>query len=121
MIIYANNRSPKKLREQKKRKLERKSAEYNEWLNNINSIKTNFSRGKKVNINNTLSPLKPKIYVRETPKYDSLETIGGVATKPVMGKTYTGDKMKGIGTLHKSNAVPIFTDEEAKDQANMRR
>jgi hypothetical protein len=34
---------------------------------------------------------------------------------------YTGDKMKGIGTLHKSNAVPIFTDEEAKDQANMRR
>ena len=34
---------------------------------------------------------------------------------------YTGDKMKGIGTLHKSNAVPIFTDEEAKDQASMRR
>ena len=34
---------------------------------------------------------------------------------------YTGDNMKGIGTLHKSNAVPIFTDEEAQDQANMRR
>jgi hypothetical protein len=29
--------------------------------------------------------------------------------------------MIGIGTLHKSNAVPIFTEEEAKDQANMRR
>jgi len=29
--------------------------------------------------------------------------------------------MIGIGTLHKSNAVPIFTDEEAKDQASMRR
>ena len=27
--------------------------------------------------------------------------------------------MKGIGTLHKSNAVPIFSNEEAKDQANM--
>jgi hypothetical protein len=38
-----------------------------------------------------------------------------------MGNVYTGDKMKGIGTLHKSNAVPIFTAEEAIDQANMRR
>jgi hypothetical protein len=108
---------PKKLKEQKKKILARKSAEYNEWLNNINSIKTNFSKNKKVNTNNVLS----KRYIRETPKYDSLETIGGVATKPVMGKVYTGAKMKGIGTLHKSNAVPIFTDEEAKDQANMRR
>jgi len=45
----------------------------------------------------------------------------GVATKPMHGKVYTGTAMKGIGTLHKSNAVPIFTDEEARDQANMRR
>ena len=112
---------PKKLKEQKKKKLARKSAEYNEWLNNINNIKTNFSRGKKVNINNTNNILSPKVYIRETPKYESLETIGGCATKPVVGNTYTGSKMKGIGTLHKSNAVPIFTDEEAKDQANMRR
>ena len=118
MIIYANNRSPKKLKQQKKKKLARKAGEYNEWLNSINNIKTNFSKNKNVNINNnTLS----KKYIRETPKYESLETIGGCATKPVMGNTYTGTKMKGIGTLHKSNAVPIFTDEEAKDQANMRR
>lgn len=34
---------------------------------------------------------------------------------------YTGDKIKGIGTLHKSNAVPIFSDEEAVDIAKMRR
>lgn len=34
---------------------------------------------------------------------------------------YTGTNMVGIGTLHKSNAVPIFTEEEAKDQATMRR
>jgi len=29
--------------------------------------------------------------------------------------------MVGIGTLHKSNAVPIFNIEEAQDQAKMRR
>jgi hypothetical protein len=29
--------------------------------------------------------------------------------------------MKGIGTMHKSNAVPIFSDEEAIAIATMRR
>jgi hypothetical protein len=44
-----------------------------------------------------------------------------MATKPNTGKVYTGTAMLGIGTLHKSNAVPIFSAEDAKDQANMRR
>jgi len=34
---------------------------------------------------------------------------------------YTGTKVKGIGTLHKSNAVPIFSDEEAIEISRMRR
>ena len=34
---------------------------------------------------------------------------------------YTGTKMLGIGTLHKSNGVPIFSDQEAKDISSMRR
>jgi hypothetical protein len=36
-------------------------------------------------------------------------------------KVYTGTKVKGIGTMHKSNAVPIFSDEEAIAISNMRR
>lgn len=36
-------------------------------------------------------------------------------------KQYTGTKVKGIATMHKSNAVPIFSDEEAVDIAKMRR
>jgi len=36
-------------------------------------------------------------------------------------KVYTGTKVKGIATMHKSNAVPIFSDEEAVDIAHMRR
>ncbi len=117
-MIYVNNRSPKKLRMQRKKRLAKKQEQYQEWLANLEKLKPNFGIGK---------PSKPvvlqseKRFVRETPHYNSLETPGGVATKPVMGNTYTGTKMKGIGTLHKSNAVPIFTDEEAKDQANMRR
>jgi hypothetical protein len=36
-------------------------------------------------------------------------------------KVYTGTMIKGIGTMHKSNAVPIFSDEEAVSIATMRR
>lgn len=36
-------------------------------------------------------------------------------------RQYTGDKILGIGTLHKSNAVPVFSDQEAKDLSSMRR
>lgn len=34
---------------------------------------------------------------------------------------YSGSAMRGISTLHKSNAVPIFSDDEAREHANMRR
>ena len=49
----------------------------------------------------------------------SRETVG-CSTAPVH-KVYTGTKILGIGTMHKSNAVPIFSDEEAQDIARMRR
>jgi len=36
-------------------------------------------------------------------------------------KVYTGTKVMGIATMHKSNAVPVFSDEEAVDISKMRR
>ena len=57
---------------------------------------------------------------RETKKINSLPFTGGPCTKPEQ-KVYTGTKIKGIGTMHKSNAVPIFSEEEARDIAKMRR
>ena len=36
-------------------------------------------------------------------------------------KVYTGNKILGIGTMHKSNAVPIFSDEQAVEISRMRR
>lgn len=69
----------------------------------------------------TLSPVVNKPYVRDTgPRIESLPFTGGACTK-APEKVYTGDKIKGIGTMHKSNAVPIFSDEEAIDIAKMRR
>ena len=36
-------------------------------------------------------------------------------------KVYTGTMVKGIATMHKSNAVPVFSNEEAIDISKMRR
>jgi hypothetical protein len=46
-------------------------------------------------------------------------TEGG-STAPVT-KVYTGDKIIGIATMHKSNAVPVFSDEQAVEISRMRR
>lgn len=56
---------------------------------------------------------------RNTRHIPSVDT-GGNSTAPIH-KVYTGTKIIGIGTMHKSNAVPIFSDDEAKDIARMRR
>ena len=112
MLIYTYQKSKKKKTPAKK------VAEYQQWLDNLPT--TSFSKGtKKPKIVEAYKPSKENI--RETPKYPSLATPGDSCTKPVYGKVYTGDKMIGIGTLHKSNAVPIFSDDDAKDQALMRR
>ena len=54
------------------------------------------------------------------PKIPSLNSGSGVAIL-APAKVYTGTKVKGIATMHKSNAVPVFSDEEAVDISRMRR
>lgn len=65
-----------------------------------------------------LSPAYPP--GREPQVIPSRDTGGGSTARPA-DKIYTGTKIVGIGTLHKSNAVPIFSDDEAVDIAHMRR
>ena len=59
-------------------------------------------------------------YRRETPKYRSAPDTVGAAPR-VEPPQYTGTLVKGIGTMHKSNAVPIVDEEHMKDIARMRR
>jgi hypothetical protein len=47
-------------------------------------------------------------------------TIAGDTSKKEPMK-YTGTLIKGIATMHKSNAIPVINDEQAKDIARMRR
>lgn len=61
-----------------------------------------------------------KPYTRETPHYPSLNS-GYHDTSKRAQPQYTGTAMIGIGTLHKSNAVPVFSSDDAKEISRMRR
>ena len=45
--------------------------------------------------------------------------LGNDVLKP--SPVYTGTKVRGNATMHKSNAEPVFSDEEAQDISKMRR
>lgn len=58
---------------------------------------------------------------RSTTKHIPSRNTGEGIASSKQTMQYTGDKMLGIGTLHKSNAVPVFSEGEAKEMARMRR
>jgi hypothetical protein len=103
----------------KKRKRKFKSAA--EKASYLAAMESEYGVAKKRKVvESKVEPLFAKSYVRQTAQHPSRGNGIGVATK-AQENTYTGTKMIGIGTLHKSNAVPVFCDDEAKAMANMRR
>ena len=109
MIYTSIRKSKQKL----KPKAERE--EYDLWLKKHKVGE--FSKRKKIEpLTYTLSTPPG----RETVRYPSLNTGAAVATKAAP-KVYTGTKVMGIATLHKSNAVPVFNSEEAVEISRMRR
>ena len=52
--------------------------------------------------------------------YPSLNSMQGSTARPEP-KVYTGTLIKGIATMHKSNAVPVIDQKQAIEIANMRR
>lgn len=53
-------------------------------------------------------------------KIESLDTTLAYTEKRESLK-YTGTLVKGIATMHKSNAVPVINEEQMKDISRMRR
>lgn len=58
---------------------------------------------------------------RETTHHPSLDTMECHTGKQESNKYNGARKLVGIGTMHKSNMVPIFSEDEAEDISNMRR
>ncbi len=90
---------------------ERKQAE---WKALSKPISKSFTTSKPV-------PLPVVPAGRESKKISSLNSWVTGAVNCHKPQQYTGTKMLGIGTMHKSNAVPIFSSDEAADIAKMRR
>jgi len=88
------------------------------WETMLKKYATKTIAPKKQSLSDVYSLGTPAC--RETPKIPSLPFTGAPCVKKP-NPVYTGTKVKGIGTMHKSNAVPIFSDEEAVAIATMRR
>lgn len=110
MMIYTSFRKSKpKLKPKKER------DEYDAWLKK-HQVGTK-TRTQRETLNYSLSAPPSRTTTKHIP---SLNT--GLAVAPAAPqKVYTGNNILGIGTLHKSNAVPIFSQEEAHDISKMRR
>lgn len=58
---------------------------------------------------------------RDEGVFYSSHDSGAHLTHKNESQRYTGSLVKGIATMHKSNAVPIIDDQQAKDISAMRR
>lgn len=100
----------------------RKSEQLEKEWNELQSRWGSFSSKKSSTVVQPLKVAKPLYRGIDNPRIPSLNN--GVDMAPAVmppTKVYTGTKMIGIGTMHKSNSVPIFSSEEATDIAKMRR
>lgn len=112
MMIYTRIAKSKV---KKRPKAERE--QYEKWLESHKQVKPlKITRSSNVLTGYKLSAPAG----RETQRIPSLSTgeIGATKASP---KVYTGTKVVGIATMHKSNAVPVFSDEEAVEISKMRR
>ena len=90
---------------------------------------------KKLGIDMSVKPKKPKFVpyqpkksfaqeraMENRDKYPSnTESFNSDACAKIEPMKYKGTLVKGISTMHKSNAVPIINEQEAKEHASMRR
>ena len=115
-------KGPKRWASAEAKKLaQKRQAEWNRKLIEFEKLTPKFSTGPYNAPKKTMQDFMPKIPPgRETAPIPSQDT-GWVPCVKVHDPEYTGTKIKGIGTMHKSNAVPVFSDDEAKDISSMRR
>jgi hypothetical protein len=115
-------RGPKKWASaEAKRTAQARQAEWDSKLAEFAKMSPKFSAGPYNAPKKTMADFMPKTPPgRETAPVTSVDT-GWITCVKVQDKEYTGTKIKGIGTMHKSNAVPVFSDQEAKDISTMRR
>ena len=104
-----------------KRKAEQLEASWKELLKRQGLELEEKKRGRAMKAPSLSSTYSLKIPEgRNTTAHIPSRDTGGNATLKAPN-VYTGTMVKGIATMHKSNAVPVFSDEQAIDISRMRR
>ena len=108
----------------KKRKAKKPNAKQRELQASWEALLKKYEPKRPIRettkLDSNYNPVVTRPFIRDTGSYPSLDTGLGVATRKE-NPVYTGTMIKGIGTMHKSNAIPIFSDEQAVEIATMRR
>jgi hypothetical protein len=98
------------MRKSKNKKLRNANLEHEEWLKSRGLHSSQLSNHSE----------EYKLELSRKEPYTTNHNITGNTNK-VPEKIYTGTLIKGIATMHKSNAVPIINEEQAVEISKMRR
>ena len=118
---YMTTTSYKKRKAKNKtKKMLEAEAKHNKWLRKMNAHPEQIAESKKKNAN--VSILSVPDYKSSGNSIPTSDVIPGGSTGPKERLVYSGERrLLGVATMHKSNMVPVFDREDAKDIAQMRR
>ncbi len=121
-----------KITKAKQAELEQRWKEHNKFLKSVRCTTLTFEQFMDyVNGKRSKEPIKPAPKLLETPSYrretphipslnsDFKDLQNSCARKEP--QRYTGTLIKGIATMHKSNAVPVIDEKQAIEISQMRR
>jgi len=133
-MLRTTKRKRKPVTDSQLKKYESQMREHNKFLKSLGMHQhtmtldeyIKYCRGEhksKVERKHTPDPFgHDQVYQRPTTDIPSSNNIAGIAATKKEPMVYSGErKLLGIATMHKSNQVPVFDDQDAKDIAKMRR
>ena len=93
---------------------------HDKWLRKMGAHPDQIKESKKNNA--SVSILSVPDYRSSGNSVPTSDVIPGGSTAPKERQVYSGERrLLGVAVMHKSNMVPVFDSEDAKDIAKMRR
>ena len=93
---------------------------HDKWLRKMGAHPDQITESKKTNAGSSI--LSVPDYCSSGNSVPTSDVIPGGSTAPQERQIYSGERrLLGVATMHKSNMVPVFDRDDAKDIAQMRR
>ena len=93
---------------------------HDKWLRKMGAHPDQITESKKTNAGSSI--LSVPDYRSSGNSVPTSDVIPGGSTAPQERQIYSGERrLLGVATMHKSNMVPVFDSQDAKDIAKMRR